>query len=88
MLKTPFTEEYRALIGGLVRSREALGLSQRQLASQLGVPQSAISKIELGERRLDMVEYIIIRRALGSAPTDIGAEVCQVAGRSALTSLA
>ena len=72
MLKTPFTDEYRALISGLVASREAKGLSQRDLAEQLAVPQSMVSKIEVGERRIDMVEYIVIAQALGSPPRTSG----------------
>ncbi len=88
MLKTPFTSEYRQLLDGLIRSREDKGLSQRQLAEQLGVPQSAISKIEVGERRLDMVEFIVISRALGSRPADIGDRISSIAEQSTLTSLA
>ena len=88
MLKTPFTAEYRALLEGLIRNREAKGLSQRQLADQLGVPQSAISKIEVGERRLDMVEFIVISRALGCRPIDIGDRISRIAEHSTLTSLA
>lgn len=88
MLKTIFTEEYRNFIDGLVAAREAKGLSQRQLAEQLEVPQSTLSKIEAGERRIDMVEYIIIAQALGAGPNDIGAQIAAVAERSALTTLA
>lgn len=76
------------MLAGLVRSREGRGISQKQLADQLGVPQSAISKIEVGERRLDLVEFIIISRALGSTPNDIAARVSHIAQQSDLMSLA
>lgn len=38
------------LLDNLVRLREKLGLSQRDVADRLGVGQSAISRIESGER--------------------------------------
>ena len=88
MLKTAFTDEYRALISGLVASREARGVSQRDLAQQLEVPQSIISKIEVGERRIDMVEYIVISQALGAPPQDIGERIAAFAAASTLTTLA
>ena len=43
----------------------ARGLTQVQLAHQLEVPQSYVSKYETGERRLDFVETALICRALG-----------------------
>ena len=88
MLKTAFTDEYRALISGLVASREARGVSQRDLAQQLEVPQSIISKIEVGERRIDMVDYIVISQALGAPPQDVGERIAAIAAASTLTTLA
>jgi transcriptional regulator with XRE-family HTH domain len=88
MLKTPFTDEYRSLIRSLVEHRLAQGLSQHDLAEQLCTPQSLVAKIETCERRIDVVEYIIISRALGAAPGAIGDQVASIASASTLTSLA
>ena len=49
----------------LVEERKSKQLTQLQLAQRLGVPQSFISKIESGERRIDIVEFILISKAMG-----------------------
>jgi transcriptional regulator with XRE-family HTH domain len=52
----------------LVRLRSArhdAGLTQEQVARQLGKPQSFVSKIESGERRVDVMELGILARLYG-----------------------
>jgi transcriptional regulator with XRE-family HTH domain len=44
------------------------GLTQAQLAKKLSKPQSFVSKMERGERRLDVVEFDAVARALGVDP--------------------
>ena len=61
---------YRAAIGRIVAARSAARLTQRELAERLGKPPSFIAKIELGERRLDIVEFIALARALGLDPAE------------------
>lgn len=46
---------YGILRARLVELREAKGLTQTDIALQLGKPQSYVSKYERGERRLDIV---------------------------------
>ena len=57
---------YRAAyIRFLSRIREArleVGLTQAQVALALGKPQSFVSKVESGERRLDFVELQVLAR--------------------------
>lgn len=60
--------DYRALIDALVRQRQELSVSQRELARRLGKPPSFINKIELLERRLDLLEFIAIAEALEQKP--------------------
>jgi len=50
------TKRYRAFLSRLREAREAAGLTQEQVASKLGRPQTWVSKCELGERRVDFVE--------------------------------
>lgn len=56
MGKSVYTKEYKEIISRLKQARIGTGLSQRAVADKLGKPQSYISKIESGERRLDVAE--------------------------------
>ena len=63
--------DYRALIAALVEQRKVAGISQRELARRLGKPPSFVNKIELLERRIDLLEFIAIAEAFGAKPDDI-----------------
>jgi transcriptional regulator with XRE-family HTH domain len=52
----------------VVAYRKSAGMNQRQLAALLGREQSYIGRIETGQRRLDLIEWIQILRALGVDP--------------------
>lgn len=58
------------MLAALRSAREDSGLSQAQLASKLGKPPSFVGKYELGERRLDVVELLVILKAL-DVPRDL-----------------
>lgn len=55
----------------LKNQRETLGLTQRQLAERMGVIYSLIGKIETGDRRLDVLEFIDYCKALELEPCDV-----------------
>jgi transcriptional regulator with XRE-family HTH domain len=55
----------------MVRARQGAQLTQHQLARRLKKPQSFVAKYEGGERRLDVVEFLAIARALGADPVRI-----------------
>lgn len=63
-----FDREYRAIIATLQRHRKAAGMTQWDLARALATDQSQISKLERSERRLDIVDYLRICRAIGLDP--------------------
>lgn len=63
--------EYRTLIDVLAALRQELGVSQRELARRIEKPPSFVNKIELFERRLDLLEFIVIAEALGQKPGDL-----------------
>ena len=53
------------------QQRETLGLTQRALAERMGVIYSLIGKIETGDRRLDVIEFIDYCRALELEPSEV-----------------
>jgi transcriptional regulator with XRE-family HTH domain len=48
----------------LIESRKSTGLTQAELSAKLAKPQSYVSKYERGERRIDVIEFLQIARAL------------------------
>ena len=60
------TRQHRALQHVLRALRQEKGVTQVGLAELLGRPQSYISKVESGERKVDLPELDEICRALGT----------------------
>lgn len=56
MEKSIFSKDYALFLQHLRETRKAAGFTQEELAERLGQTQSFISKVERGERRLDVVE--------------------------------
>lgn len=56
MPKSVYTKEYQEIIKKLKQARFDAGLKQTDVARKLKKPQSYVSKIERGERRLDILE--------------------------------
>lgn len=55
----------------LKERRLALGMSQRALADKLGVIHSFIGKVETGDRRLDILEFIEYCQGLDWQPCEV-----------------
>ncbi len=66
--KTLRTRGHRTLITILVAARQQAGLTQRDLAALLKRPHSFVGRLEAGERRIDVIEFIEIARALDVDP--------------------
>lgn len=71
MPKSAFTRRHEHFRKLLVEARQAAGLTQVALAKKLGRPQSFVSKCERGERRLDVIEFIDVARALAIDPAQV-----------------
>jgi transcriptional regulator with XRE-family HTH domain len=63
------------LLRRLIGAREAQDLTQTELALKLGRPQSFVSDYERGQRRLDVIEFIDIAKALGLDPVAVVKEL-------------
>lgn len=68
MEKSLKSAEYARFIAILVAARHKAGIRQQALAKKLRKPQSFVAKYEGGERRLDVIEFIVIAEALGADP--------------------
>jgi len=66
--KASFSRDYLKFCRLLREARNASGLTQLQLAQRLHKPQSYVSKYELGERRLDIIEFLKICKSLSLNP--------------------
>lgn len=63
------------LLRRLIEAREGQDLKQAELAERLGRPQSFVSNYERGQRRLDVIEFIEIAKALGLDPVGVVGEL-------------
>ena len=71
MAKTIRTNGKLALVRALVDARQNAGLSQQQLAAKLKRHQSLIARVESGQRRVDVVELVVLARAIGFDPYEV-----------------
>jgi len=63
-MKSTHSAQYESFREALKQVRIDQGLTQKDVAERLKVPQSFVSKYENGERRLDVVEFITLAKAL------------------------
>jgi transcriptional regulator with XRE-family HTH domain len=68
MRKTIHSSEQLAFRALMIEARKKADLTQHELARRLGKPQSFVAKYEGGERRLDVVEFVTVARAIGADP--------------------
>jgi transcriptional regulator with XRE-family HTH domain len=71
MPRSLHSARYKRLCGLLIEARQAMGLTQVQVAKRLGKPQSFVAKYEGGERRLDVIEFLEILEVLGVEPSKL-----------------
>jgi transcriptional regulator with XRE-family HTH domain len=62
------SDQYQQFRELLVQARKNARLTQTELSARLERPQSFVSKYERGERRLDVVEFCDVAKALGVDP--------------------
>jgi transcriptional regulator with XRE-family HTH domain len=59
-MRPDLSEAYAALREEIVKARKRVGVSQSEVADVLGAHQQFWSKVESGERRLDIVELVAV----------------------------
>jgi len=69
--KTIRSSGHKALCEALIAARRAVGLTQAELAFKLNCHQSFVARLESGERRIDVVELVVLARALSTDAEDI-----------------
>jgi len=67
-MKTLVTPRHKALVKLLRDERVARRLLQGEIARRLGEHQSLISRIESGQRRIDLIEFFVLADAIGFDP--------------------
>lgn len=80
MEPTIHSDAARILQGMLADVRRASGLRQVEVAERLNKPQSFVSDVERGERRLDVVEFTHFCRAIETNPLDLYIKFVEAAG--------
>ena len=71
MTKSALSKAYEQFRVLLIEARRTSGLTQEDLARLLDKPQSFISKYERGERRLDIIEFLQVAKALGMNASEV-----------------
>lgn len=69
--KALYERSYAAFTELLKEERRKAGLTQAMLAKKLRRPQSYVSKYERGDRRLDVIEFLEIARAVKFDPNEL-----------------
>jgi transcriptional regulator with XRE-family HTH domain len=66
--KSVHTAEQAAFCRLMIEARKSAGLTQQEVAKRLKRHQSFVAKYEGGERRIDVIEFLTISRALEADP--------------------
>lgn len=74
-------EQHKTVGKVLADFRKQAGLRQQDLAALLGKPQSFVSSYEAGQRRIDVLELLLIAKALECSAEEMFAKIAKNASR-------
>jgi HTH-type transcriptional regulator/antitoxin HipB len=77
-VKTIATKRHKRLIELLIAERKARDIRQDGLAHAFRKPQVWVWRIESGDRRIDVIEFLALAEAIGFDPFEMLAQVQQV----------
>jgi transcriptional regulator with XRE-family HTH domain len=75
MPKTIYGGDHPHLVAVLTDARQKSGMTQAQLAERVGKDQTYISIIERGQRRVDVLEFVALARAMNADPAELFSDV-------------
>lgn len=81
-MKFVFSQDYEIFRRCMIAARKEAKLTQQTLAKSLNKPQSFVAKYENGERRLDVIEFLLVTRVIGVDPCNILRKVEQGISKS------
>ena len=67
-MKSIYSQSYRMLLSRITQARKEAGITQAELAEQLGRPQSVVSKIASGDGRIHVAEFLRVAHLIGFDP--------------------
>jgi transcriptional regulator with XRE-family HTH domain len=68
--KSIYSQDYRATLAWLRERRKENGLTMRDVGLRLAIHHSWVARIEHGDRRLDLAEFVRLCKAIGCNPHD------------------
>jgi transcriptional regulator with XRE-family HTH domain len=80
-------EQYKVVGACLAGARRRANVTQDELGARLGKPQSFVSEYERGHRRLDVIELLVISRALGVDPVELFVRIARSAAATSRNNL-
>lgn len=78
MPKSQFSDAYKVFVRVLIEARKEAGLTQVELGERIGRKQTHISIIETGVRRVDLIEFTALAKAMGYDPKILYARIVDV----------
>ncbi len=80
-MKTLGSDRHNKLVAILIEKREGAGMTQTELAGKLGEYQSFVARLESGQRRIDVVEFIQLSEILQFNPAAVISRLARIAGK-------
>jgi transcriptional regulator with XRE-family HTH domain len=71
LAKSLRSKRYKDLIGLLVARRQAAAMTQSDLAARLGKSKSFVARLESGQRRITVVEFMTLAKILRFDPYEV-----------------
>lgn len=77
MPKSVFTDAYASFLEAMIAARKGARVTQVDLGERLGKTQTFVSSYERGVRRLDVIEFYAVAKAIGVDPERLFAGIAR-----------